>query len=166
MFAVVISCQSKTFEALFRSEQYAFMDNACREYCFITEFFMAGGSGAQDMFNLIFSRTMQLLTVSFKFSNFKLELKIRLPFQKNFDMSVSESYDCISLFLCIHLVHKYRLLCHKHAVPALDKYWDTLFAILWPRLDRVMQMNIQSVRECDPQRMKTVDMRPHYVRLF
>lgn len=46
---------------------------------------------------------------------------------------VEDCYDCIALFLCLHLVMRYQLLCHKRAVPALDKYWDTLNAIIWPR---------------------------------
>lgn len=52
------------FEALFRSEQYALVDNACREYLFLMEFFMVQGSQAQELFNQIMGKTMTLLTVS------------------------------------------------------------------------------------------------------
>jgi hypothetical protein len=50
-------------------------------------------------------------------------------------------------------------------VRALDKYWDTLYSLFWPRLQRVIELNVQSVKDCDPQRMKVLDLRPHYVRL-
>lgn len=52
------------FEALFRSEQYALVDNACREYLFLMEFFMVQGTQAQELFNQIMGKTMTLLTVS------------------------------------------------------------------------------------------------------
>ena len=53
-----------TFEALFRSEQYALVDNACREYLFVTEFFMIRGAQAQDLFNQILGKTLTLMIVS------------------------------------------------------------------------------------------------------
>lgn len=52
------------YEALFRSEQYALVDNACREYLFCTEFFMVRGAQAQDLFNQITGKTMSLMIVS------------------------------------------------------------------------------------------------------
>ncbi|XP_011301646.1 vacuolar protein sorting-associated protein 52 homolog isoform X2 [Fopius arisanus] len=51
---IVPHTASKTryhYEALFRSEQYALVDNACREYLFLTEFFKVRGSQAMDIFN-------------------------------------------------------------------------------------------------------------------
>lgn len=53
-----------TFEALFRSEQYALVDNACREYLFVTEFFMVRSAQAQDLFNQIMGKTLTLMIVS------------------------------------------------------------------------------------------------------
>jgi len=132
------------YEMLFRSEQFALVDNACREYLFVSEFFMVDGSNGQDLFNQILGKTTSLL-------------------QKQVDAYVQDSYDCIAIFLCIHLVQRYQLLCHKRCVPALDKYWETLSCLLWPRLQLVMQLNIQSVRDCDPVRMKPMDVRPHYI---
>lgn len=54
-----------TSEALFRSEQYALVDNACREYLFVTEFFMVRGTQAQDLFNQIMGKTLTLMIVTF-----------------------------------------------------------------------------------------------------
>jgi hypothetical protein len=51
-------------------------------------------------------------------------------------------------------------------VRALDKYWDTLYLLFWSRLQRIIDLNVQSVKDCDPQRMKVLDLRPHYVSLF
>lgn len=56
-----------SYEALFRSEQYALVDNACREYLFGTEFFMVRGAQAQDLFNQVMGKTLTLLIVSHEF---------------------------------------------------------------------------------------------------
>lgn len=143
---IVPHAQQKTkypFESLFRSEQYALVDNACREYLFITEFFMVRGSQAQELFNQIMGKTLTLLT-------------------KNLESYVIDCYDTIALFLSIQLILRYQLMCHKRCVPALDKYWDTQQGIIWPRFEHVFRINIQSIRECDPTKFPK-ELGPHYV---
>lgn len=64
---IVPHAQQKTrypYESLFRSEQYALVDNACREYLFVTEFFIVRGPQAQELFNQIMGKTMTMLIVS------------------------------------------------------------------------------------------------------
>ncbi|XP_055640876.1 vacuolar protein sorting-associated protein 52 homolog [Toxorhynchites rutilus septentrionalis] len=131
------------FEALFRSEQYALVDNACREYLFVTEFFIVIGSQAQELFNQIMGKTMGLLI-------------------KNLELFVQDCYDTIALFLCIQLCLRYQLMCHKRCVPALDKYWDNLQTVIWPRFEQVFRMNIQSIQECDPTKFPK-ETGPHYI---
>ena len=117
------------------------VDNACREFLFVSEFFILDASSALEIFNNIFGKTIQLLV-------------------KHTDSHISDSFDCISIFLCIHLVQvelvilvliiqsprsgtfnpdnqRYQLLCHKRCVAGLDKYWETLAGLLWPRLNTV-----------------------------
>lgn len=53
--------------------------------------------------------------------------------QKNLETFTQDCYDAIALFLCVHLIMRYQLMCHKRAVPALDQYWKTLQAVIWPR---------------------------------
>ncbi|CAB0005712.1 unnamed protein product [Nesidiocoris tenuis] len=131
------------YEALFRTEQYALVDNACREFLFITEFFGFKGKIALDVFSQILGRTLSL-------------------FVKNLETYVATSFDTISLYLCVQLVLRYQMLCHKRAVPALDSYWDTLQSILWPRIEYVFRLNIQSVKDCDVMKSET-ELRPHYI---
>lgn len=52
---------------------------------------------------------------------------------KNLQSFVDDCYDTIALFLCLHLVMRYQLTCHKRAVPALDEYWANLTDIIRPR---------------------------------
>ncbi|XP_055918971.1 vacuolar protein sorting-associated protein 52 homolog [Eupeodes corollae] len=132
-----------TFEALFRSEQYALVDNACREYLFVIEFFMVRGTQAQDLFNQIMGKTLTFMI-------------------KNLESSIQECYDTIAMFLCIQLIFRYQLMCHKRCVPGLDKYWDSMQAVIWPRFDHVFRLNIKSIRECDPTKFNK-EMGPHYI---
>ena len=143
---IVPHTASKTryhYEALFRSEQYALVDNACREYLFLTEFFKVRGIQAMDIFNQVMGKTLNLML-------------------KNLQSFVDDCYDTIALFLCLHLVMRYQLTCHKRAVPALDKYWDTLNAVIWPRFECVFQLNIQSIKDCDPLKLSK-ETGPHYI---
>jgi hypothetical protein len=65
--------------------------------------------------------------------------------QKNLETFVQDCYDAIALFLCVHLILRYQLMCHKRAVPALDSYWDTLQTVIWPRyVFSVVQFLVQS----------------------
>lgn len=83
------------------------VDNACREYLFITEFFMVRGTQAQDLFNQIMGRTMGMM-------------------MKSLEIYVQDCFDTISLFLCIQLILRYQIMCHKRCVPALDKYGNII----------------------------------------
>ncbi|XP_003705329.1 vacuolar protein sorting 52 [Megachile rotundata] len=143
---IVPHTASKTryhYEALFRSEQYALVDNACREYLFLTEFFKVRGVQAMDIFNQVMGKTLNLMV-------------------KNLQSFVDDCYDTIALFLCLHLVMRYQLTCHKRAVPALDKYWDNMTSVIWPRFEYVFQLNIQSIKDCDPLKL-TRENGPHYI---
>lgn len=133
-----------TFEALFRSEQYALVDNACREYLFIMEFYLVRGNQAQELFNQIMGKTMSLM-------------------MKNLETYVVDCYDTIALFLCLQLILRYQIMCHKRCVNALDKYWDTLQSALWPRFEYLFRLNIQSIRDCDPTKFTIKETGPHYI---
>ena len=41
--------------------------------------------------------------------------------QKQMDTYASECYDSIALFLCMHIIHRYKVLMHKRNAPVLDK---------------------------------------------
>ena len=94
------------YEKIFRSEQYALLENACREYVFLSEFFMVQGTQADDLFFLVFGKTLGLL-------------------QKSVEDYVIGSYDCIALFLCAHLIVKFREMSREKGVTAMERYWST-----------------------------------------
>ncbi|XP_029441038.1 vacuolar protein sorting-associated protein 52 homolog [Rhinatrema bivittatum] len=132
------------FESLFRSQHYALLDNSCREYLFVCDFFMVTGNSAQDLFNCIMGKTLTM-------------------FLKHMDTYVSDCYDSIAIFLCIHIILRFKTIMAKRNIPAVDKYWDTLLEILWPRFEFILELNIQSIRNTDPQKLGFLDTRPHYI---
>ncbi|XP_064217245.1 vacuolar protein sorting-associated protein 52 homolog isoform X2 [Aotus nancymaae] len=132
------------FEALFRSQHYALLDNSCREYLFICEFFVVSGPAAHDLFHAVMGRTLSMTL-------------------KHLESYLTDCYDAIAVFLCIHIVLRFRNIAAKRDVPALDRYWEQVLALLWPRFELILEMNVQSVRSTDPQRLGGLDTRPHYI---
>ncbi|XP_012711813.2 vacuolar protein sorting-associated protein 52 homolog isoform X1 [Fundulus heteroclitus] len=132
------------YETLFRSQHYALLDNGCREYLFLCDFFMVTGNSALDLFNCIMGKTLSM-------------------FLKSMSTYVSDCYDSIAIFLCIHIILRFRAITAKRTIPALDKYWEAVLELLWPRFELLLEMNIQSIRNTDPQKLGVLDTRPHYI---
>ncbi|KAF7702508.1 hypothetical protein HF521_001791 [Silurus meridionalis] len=132
------------YETLFRSQHYALLDNGCREFLFLSDFFMVTGNSALDLFNSIMGKTLSM-------------------FMKNIATYVSDCYDSIAVFLCIHIILRFKNITAKRNIPALDKYWEAVLEMLWPRFELILEMNIQSIRDTDPQKLGVLDTRPHYI---
>uniref|UniRef100_A0A671TIT6 Vacuolar protein sorting-associated protein 52 homolog n=1 Tax=Sparus aurata TaxID=8175 RepID=A0A671TIT6_SPAAU len=132
------------YETLFRSQHYALLDNGCREYLFLSDFFMVAGNSALDLFNSIMGKTLSM-------------------FLKSMSTYVSDCYDSIAVFLCIHIILRFRAITAKRTIPALDKYWEAVLELLWPRFEMILEMNIHSIRNTDPQKLGVLDTRPHYI---
>lgn len=134
-----------TPEALFRTVHYALLDNTCREYVFIRDFFMTSGEGqTTDLFNLVFSKTLTLV-------------------HSHFSEQFKSSFDTIALFLCLHLLYRYREMARKKKISVLDSYWDSTVKSLYTRFEKLFQMQINSVKTCDCDKFASVDTTPHLV---
>ncbi|XP_020790118.1 vacuolar protein sorting-associated protein 52 homolog [Boleophthalmus pectinirostris] len=132
------------YETLFRSQHFALLDNGCREFLFLCDFFMVTGNSSLDLFNCIMGKTLAM-------------------FLKSMSTYVSDCYDSIAIFLCIHIILRFRAITAKRNIPALDKYWEAVLELLWPRFELILEMNIHSIRNTDPQRLGVLDTRPHYI---
>ena len=53
-----------SFEALFRSQHFALLDNCCREYLFLCDFFLVTGSAAKELFTSVMGKVVTLFGVS------------------------------------------------------------------------------------------------------
>ncbi|XP_055521694.1 vacuolar protein sorting-associated protein 52 homolog [Leucoraja erinacea] len=89
------------FESLFRSQHYGLLDNSCREYLFLCDFFMVTGNSAQDLFNAIKGKTLSIVL-------------------KHVDTYVADCYDSIAVFLSIHIILRFKTMMTKRNVPAVD----------------------------------------------
>uniref|UniRef100_A0A8C0PEL4 Vacuolar protein sorting-associated protein 52 homolog n=1 Tax=Canis lupus familiaris TaxID=9615 RepID=A0A8C0PEL4_CANLF len=95
--------QRYPFEALFCSQHYTLLDNSCREYRFICEFFVVSGSAAHDLFHAVMGRTLGMTL-------------------KHLESYLTDCYDAIAVLLCIHIVLWFRNIAVKRDVPALDSF--------------------------------------------
>lgn len=84
---------------------------------------MVRGAQAQDLFNQIMGKTMTLMIVSQRQLSRVSESQLNiLIFQKNVETYIQDCYDTIAMFLCVQLILRYQIMCHKRCVPALDKW--------------------------------------------
>lgn len=135
-----------TLEAIFRTVHYALLDNACREFVFLRDFFMTSGDAqTTDLFNSVFSKTITAI-------------------HTNFSDRFKTSYDTIAVFLCLHLVYRYREMAKRKKISVLDSYWDSIVKQhLYPRFEKLIQMQINSVRNCSNDKFNNVDTMPHSI---
>ncbi|CAG0894212.1 unnamed protein product [Cyprideis torosa] len=141
--------QKYSYEVLIRSQLYVLVDNACREFIFLSDFFLVTGGQAFDLFFSVMAKSLGL-------------------YQTHMETVARDCWDSIALYLAIHLIYRYRLLCHKRAVLVLDVFFETLLKILWPRFEYVVNVNIQSLGELEIAKQPLVplgenDLRPHYI---
>lgn len=142
---ITIKMENKyPLEKIFREIQFAFLDNACREHQFINEFFIVNSKLSCDLFYTIFSKTLDLL-------------------YKNIDYLFAQSYDAIALFICLHIIYRYRMTSMKRNVTILDPYWERVVQTIWPQFEQIFLMHIESVKFCDLNKITTADTRPHYI---
>ncbi|XP_021948415.1 vacuolar protein sorting-associated protein 52 homolog [Folsomia candida] len=129
------------YEALFRSLIFTLVDNACREYLFLGDFFMVKTTILMDLFHQVMGKTLgQLLSVV--------------------DEGTSNSWDGIGLLLCAHIVLRLQMVTHKRAVPALDHLFSAALDYIWPAFDRALSANAFSLKGCETM---PTDLMPHYI---
>ncbi|XP_065332207.1 vacuolar protein sorting-associated protein 52 homolog [Cloeon dipterum] len=131
------------YEIIFRSVQFALLENGCREFIFLKEFFVVQGNAALDMFNQVLGMTLGML-------------------QKNLDNYAADSYDAIGLMVCANICLKYKSICQERSIAALDTHWSALLAFIWPRLEHVLRLHVQSVKQLDTSKFNR-ELRPHYI---
>ncbi|CAI2179528.1 12012_t:CDS:10 [Funneliformis geosporum] len=135
------------YEALFRSFNLTFIDNASSEYLFIVEFFVKDDNPnaelAKDLFAEIFDTT----------------IKMGLDSTKQF---VDNSYDAIGILLCIRLNTQFALELQRRRVPALEGYTNQINMLLWPRFQAIMDMHIDSVKKA-ATKLVVKDIHPHFI---
>lgn len=131
------------YEALFRSLQWALVENASREYFFLTDFFLMTGKGVMELFNSIWGKTFMMML-------------------KNIEEHVSASYDAIGLFLCVQVCFKLKQNVSKKDITVLDNYLRSCADIILPRLQTLLYLHTQSLQQLEPSRLN-IDVTPHFM---
>lgn len=136
--------QKYTLENIFRSEQFALLDNASNEVLFLSDFFMAKEKLGFDLFIAVFGKTFSL-------------------FHKNAETLIQSSYDAIGIFLCINIVQRYEIIAKQRGCLPILGYYENVLEILWRRFEAIMKMHLFSVSEIDTHKLQSLDIRPHYI---
>jgi hypothetical protein len=138
--------QKYPYEALFRSFNLTFIDNASSEYLFLIEFFSKndrpGTDAARDVFTEIFEPT----------------IRMGLNATKQY---VDSTYDAVGVLLCVRLNTQFALELQRRRVPALESYTNQTNMLLWPRFQAIMDLHIDSVLRVG--KLSARDVHPHYV---
>lgn len=72
-------------------------------------------------------------------------------------------YDGISVLLCLRIITAYQEKLREQNIPCLESFYKRLQDMLWPRFTLIVELNAESVQNCDPSKLGSVDTRPHYV---
>eukprot|EP00051_Salpingoeca_urceolata_P032791 m.17456 g.17456 ORF g.17456 m.17456 type:complete len:709 (+) comp5458_c0_seq1:1117-3243(+) len=136
--------QKFPYERLFRSFQYALLDNAAREYLFLAEFFNVSDTRAYELFKGVMGKTLSLLT-------------------KHLETFTGSCFDAIGLAICGRINQHYKQMLRDRSIPCLRPYFDHVNQIIWARFSHIISLNVDSVRAADPHTMASIDTRPHYI---
>ncbi|CAG8489569.1 2639_t:CDS:10 [Ambispora gerdemannii] len=134
-------------EALFRSFNLTFIDNASSEYLFLLEFFAKDDKPAVDITRDLFAEI------------FDSTIKLGLATAKE---NVEHSYDVVGILLCIRLNTQFALELQRRRVPSLESYTNQINMLLWPRLKTIMDRHIESVKKAK-NKLVARDVHPHYI---
>jgi hypothetical protein len=129
------------YEVIFKSVMMHLMDSVTNEYVFVRKFFQEHGP---DAFQGIFGRTLSLIL-------------------EQLENYLFNCYDCLGLLLMIKLTHANKRIMSDRRVDSLDKFFDSLTNLLWPRLKTVMDKQLRSVRDGDVRKLGVIDLHSHYV---
>lgn len=136
--------QKYTLENIFRSEQFALLDNSSNELLFLSDFFMAKDKLLIDLFLSVLGKTFSL-------------------FHKNVETLANGSYDAIGIFLCISIIQRFELIAKQRNCFPILTYYENILDILWVRFETIMKSHLFSISEIDTHKLQSLDIRPHYI---
>jgi len=117
------------------------MDNASSEYLFLWEFFSGKADQTQVLFNEVFQPTLDYALDVVK-------------------QTMQDSFDAVSVLLCIRLTTENQKIMQHRRVPCLDGFLNQVQLILWPRFQQLIDRHIQSVHISSTS---ISDTQPHIV---
>ncbi|CAH8587911.1 unnamed protein product [Schistosoma turkestanicum] len=139
-------------EVLFRSIHYALLDTVCREYYFLSDFFLLsaeaesiGSAPSSDQSATNQGRTQSGVALTHLFEQvMSRSLNWINKFTETFMIS-SCSHDAIGLLICLQLLHALLRLAKERDVPVLDNFWGKMTETLWVRVTDRLDVHIASM---------------------
>ncbi|CAH8667733.1 unnamed protein product [Schistosoma margrebowiei] len=139
-------------EVLFRSIHYALLDTACREYYFLSDFFLLSTETESvdsplscDQSTPNQGRTQSGVALAHLFEQvMSRSLSWIHKFTGTFMIS-SCSHDAIGLLICLQLLHALLRLAKERGVPVLDDFWGKMTETLWVRVTDRLDVHIASM---------------------
>eukprot|EP00048_Salpingoeca_helianthica_P010247 m.147631 g.147631 ORF g.147631 m.147631 type:complete len:844 (-) comp15044_c0_seq1:59-2590(-) len=140
---------SYTFPQIMRSHYATLAGWATQEYTFCATFFGLEGEALQTLFRPVLERAAAALL-------------------QDAEMYIHESFDPVNLLLLASLGRAFKEHLGRQGAPCLDKHFDTVEALVWPRLDLVLKAQAESVKAVAARRARErPSTKPHaMVRRF
>jgi hypothetical protein len=133
------------YEKLFRSMQYALMDNCAREFVFCMVFFCMPENRAVKLFHDVMGKTMAHIL-------------------KHEETRIATCFDSISLVLCARIVKEYQKSLEAQGIACIEPYYKKLLGFIWPRFAHIVSLNTASIGQLDPSKLpKSQPLQPHYI---
>ena len=126
------------YECLLKSCLQHLVDAVTNEHVVCRQFFKC------DAFESLFPNTLQLLL-------------------EQLENYLFGCYDALCILLMIQVIHKFRRSARSRKIHCLDKFFDQMTHLLWPRLKTVMELHQRSIKQATVASLGGVDLHAHYV---
>ncbi|CAL8077798.1 unnamed protein product [Calicophoron daubneyi] len=136
-------------EVLFRSTHYALLDAACREYFFLSDFFLLSPGSTQPSpahGEITQSRAQSGAALANLFDYVMGRTLAWIQKQVEGHMIPSASHDALGLLICLQLLHALLRLAKERNVPVLDKFWGDMTESFWVRVTDRLDAHIASLQ--------------------
>ncbi|CAH8664418.1 unnamed protein product [Heterobilharzia americana] len=133
-------------EVLFRSIHYALLDTVCREYYFLSDFFLL--SAETDSTDQVTPNQNQIQSGVALASLFDQIMSRSLNWTQKFTETCiisAYSHDAIGLLICLQLLHAMLRLAKERGVHVLDNFWSKMTETLWVRVTDRLDVHIASM---------------------
>ncbi|KAF6771359.1 hypothetical protein AHF37_09929 [Paragonimus kellicotti] len=148
-YDLVISVLTYPVEVLFRSVQFALLDAACREYFFLSDFFLLSpGSGhpSPSQTPRIQSRAQSGAALAVLFDQVMGRTLAMLHKQIDTRLIPVASHDALGMLICLQLLHAFLRLAQERGVPVMDQFWTTIIETFWVRVTDRLDAHIASLQ--------------------
>lgn len=116
-----------------------------------------------ELFSAIFDKTLSVFMVDISICRM-IRSRCSL-FQEHLEAYIRDSYDSVSILICIQIASKYQQFMNSRKITVLNNYFETIKNSCWTRLKVVLEANFESIKTANAKDHAPVDIRAHYVNM-